>query len=82
MLIAKCCNLTPRKFVQSIGDCHIYEPHFEAAGEQTMRVPYNFPKLKINKELNNVEDLEQLQFEDFELIDYQHHPKIKMDIVV
>ena len=68
----------------SICDLHIYEEHLEAVEEQLKREPYNFPKLNINKDIDinlsideKIKWIENLVFEDFELIDYNYHPIIR-----
>jgi len=43
------------------------------------RFPYPFPKLDINPDVTNIEDF---KFSDFKLVNYTHHPKIKMEMAV
>ena len=76
-IIAKVTNLEPGEVIISLGDTHLYKEHIESAKEQLCRNPYDFPKLKINKNLETIEDIENLEFSDFELIDYKYHPTIK-----
>lgn len=76
-IMAKVTNLEPGEVIISLGDTHLYEDHIEAALKQLDRPPMEFPKLKINKELRTIEDIENLEYSDFELIDYQSHPGIK-----
>ncbi|MFZ1282138.1 MAG: thymidylate synthase [Ignavibacteriaceae bacterium] len=42
-----------------------------------MRVPLPLPKLKIAKK-----PIDELKFEDFELVDYKFHDKIKFEVAV
>ena len=58
-------------------DVHLYLDHIEQAKEQIKREPRPFPKLKINKTLNSLDDVLALNFEDLELVDYNPHPPIK-----
>jgi thymidylate synthase len=37
---------------------------------------------KINKEIKTVEDIENLCYDDFKLINYQHHPAIKYEMAI
>lgn len=81
MIVAKLSDLTPRYFNLSMGDAHIYDVHKDAVKEQISRVPYRPPKMKINKELKTLDDIKELKFEDFELVEYMSHPSIKAMMV-
>jgi thymidylate synthase len=81
-LIAKCVGLKPHKFIHVMGDAHIYTEHIDACKEQLERNPYPFPKLFIDKDINCLEDIEKLEFKDFRLEGYDHHPSIKAKMVV
>jgi thymidylate synthase len=71
-------KFVPGKLCISMGDCHIYESHISAVKEQLSREPYPFPKLKINKPII---DLTNIDFSFIELIDYVCHPTIKVDMI-
>jgi len=62
----------------NLGDIHLYEQHIEQALEQITRKPYNFCKLNIK---NSYFEIEQYQFDDFEILNYQCHQSIKTEIV-
>ncbi len=74
-------------FAHTIIDAHIYVAdkgspmerydHLEGLKEQLKREPYPLPKLKIAKKPIN-----ELTFDDFELIDYKHHDRIKFEVAV
>ena len=66
-------------FTHVIGDAHIYKNHMEPIKKQLKRVPRTFPILKINKEKKNIDEF---SFSDFELVNYNPYPKIKMEMVV
>ena len=66
-------------FVHTLGDAHLYSNHFEQAQLQLTRSFYTLPQIKFKR---NVNDLFDFTYEDIELIDYQHHPKIKADVAV
>jgi len=77
MMVAKECGLTPRYFIHTFGDAHIYSNHIEGLKEQLTRTPKKRPTLKIaDKSFWN------LTFEDFELLDYQSDDPIKFPIAV
>lgn len=78
-LVADVCGLTAGEFVHTFGDVHIYNNHIDQIKEQLSRKPYNLPKLNILKSHDNIEDY---QYEDFEIVDYQSHPKIKAKVSV
>ena len=81
-IMAKATKLSPGKLIFVGGDTHLYLSHIEQAKEQITRKPYNFPKLNITKEINSVKDMESLTFNDFEIIDYKHYPKIAAKMAV
>ena len=81
-VISEMVNLKPGDLVWSGGDTHIYNNHIEQVKEQLSRSPYKLPKLKINKILNSVEDLDAIVYEDFELINYKYHPAIKAPMAI
>ena len=80
-LIAKITGLTARKFVLSMGDTHIYESHYDVVEQQLKRIPFRFPSLKIKKELKNLEDIEQLEYNDINVVDYSAYPTLKASMV-
>ena len=77
-IIAKICGLTPGDFHYCMGDTHIYKNHIEAMKLQVERVPYDFPKINIK----NIVDIDNIIFDDIELIDYKSYTNIKMDMAV
>lgn len=78
-MIAQQCNLKPKEFIWTGGDCHIYHNHFEQVAEQLSRAPYALPTLVIK---NKPPSLFSYQFEDFEFLNYLTHPSIKAPIAV
>lgn len=80
-LISKITNLIPRFLHMTLGDVHIYEQHYDSVNLQLNRVPYSFPSLIIDKEINSVEELEILSFENIKLIGYDYYPVIKAEMI-
>jgi len=83
-IIAKVCGYNLREIALSLCDCHIYEEHLEAVDIQLERTPISFPQLKINKDIDinisideKIKWIEELKFEDFELINYNPQSTIK-----
>jgi thymidylate synthase len=79
MMIAQVCDFDPGEFIHSFGDVHLYNNHFEQAELQLTRVPFSLSQMKINNEVKNIFDF---KFEDFELLNYQSHPGIKAPVAV
>lgn len=78
-MMAQVCHLKPGVFVHTMGDAHIYHNHFEQVKLQLTRQPYPLPQLRLNPD---VKDLFDFQYEDIEILNYQHHPTIKGDVAV
>ena len=78
-LIAHCTDTVPYEFIHCMGDAHVYSNHVEPLREQIKRIPRQFPKLKINNPSKNIDDL---SFEDLELVDYKPYGKIEMSMAV
>ena len=70
-IIAKECGYEVGEFIHSLGDFHIYEEHFEQVKIQLSREPKKLPILKFNQK-----NIHEYKTSDFELINYEHHPKI------
>lgn len=64
------------------GDTHIYIPHIPKAKEQLTRIPKKLPQMIINKNLNSLNDIENLNIDDFNLVEYVSYPTIKYDLFV
>ncbi|MCR5741276.1 MAG: thymidylate synthase [Gammaproteobacteria bacterium] len=79
MMVAQVCNLEVGTFVHTIGDAHIYSNHIEQVNIQLERKPYPLPKMVIKRKVENIEDFE---YDDFELQDYQCWPRIKGAVAV
>lgn len=82
MMIAEITGLKVGTFVHTLGDAHIYDNHIDQVNEQLSRDPLPLPELKINKDLKTLEDIENLEWEDFELVNYQSHGVIKAPVAV
>ena len=70
-IIAEECKLGVGDFIHSLGDFHIYEEHFDQVKIQLTREPKQLPTLKfLPKKINDYKT------KDFELHNYEPHPKI------
>ena len=78
-MIAQQCDLDVGDFIWTGGDCHIYSNHAEQVELQLSRAPFAYPSLNIKRKPDSIFDY---QFEDFEVVDYQHHAAIKAPVAV
>ncbi|HQW57477.1 MAG TPA: thymidylate synthase [Gammaproteobacteria bacterium] len=78
-MIAQVVGLKLGDFVHTLGDAHLYLNHLEQAREQLNRTPYPLPTMQINPTVNSIFDF---QYEDFNVINYQCHPRISAPIAV
>lgn len=86
-IIAQETNLEVGEFAHTIIDAHIYVAdegsemekfdHVKGLKEQLTREPLPLPELRIAKK-----PIDQLQFEDFEVVGYQSHDRIKFEVAV
>jgi thymidylate synthase len=77
-MFAQQAGLQVGEFVWTGGDCHIYDNHVDQVREQLSREVYSFPELRLRKAAS----LFDYEFEDFEVVDYRHHPTLKAPVAV
>jgi thymidylate synthase len=78
-MLAQQCDLEVGDFIWTGGDCHIYDNHVEQVELQLSRAPHPYPLLNIKRRPESIFDY---AFEDFEVLDYQHHAAIKAPVAV
>jgi len=78
-MMAQVCGLEAGDFVHTLGDAHLYNNHLEQARLQVSREPLPLPTLKLNSE---IEDIDDFTYADVEVVGYNHHPHIKAPISV
>jgi thymidylate synthase len=78
-MIAQQTGLTPGDFIWTGGDCHLYTNHMEQVKLQLSRQPLALPQLAIRRQPSSIFDYE---YEDFELVGYQHHDPIKAPVAI
>lgn len=79
MMMAQVCDLVPGDFVHTFGDVHLYLNHVEQAKLQLGRDCKQLPRLILNQKITNIFDF---KYEDFELVGYEPHPRIKAEVSV
>ena len=77
-MVAQQVGLEVGELVWTGGDCHIYDNHQDQVREQLSREAYPFPRLALNR----ASSLFDYTYEDFEVLDYQHHPALKAPVAV
>ena len=78
-MIAHVAGLKTGDFVHTLGDAHVYVNHEEPLKLQMSRQPRPFPRLVITRQVTDITDF---KIDDFEVVDYNPHPKIKMGMAV
>lgn len=79
MMMAQVCDLVPGEFVHTFGDVHLYLNHVEQAKMQLKRDCKTLPRLILKQSIKNIFDF---KYEDFELVGYEPHPRIKAEVSV
>ena len=78
LMVARQAGLEPGDFVWVGGDCHVYNNHVEQVRAQLARPAFEFPRL----EIADASSLFDYRYEDFTLVNYQHHPALKAPVAV
>ncbi|MBF0218711.1 MAG: thymidylate synthase [Gammaproteobacteria bacterium] len=79
MMVAQVCHLKLGEFIHTLGDAHLYSNHLSQAALQLGRTPYAQPQMVLNPA---IDDLFAFTYNDFSLLNYQHHPAIKAVVAV
>jgi len=78
-MLAQQCELQPGELIWTGGDCHLYLNHLQQADLQLQREPLSLPRLVLSRRPPTIFAYEA---EDFEFVNYQHHPPIKAQVAV
>ena len=76
-LLAKHCDLEAHEFIYHLGNAHIYDDHITSLTEQVKREPLKFPTVQIKCKHDNINDY---NFEDFVVENYNSHETIRMEM--
>jgi thymidylate synthase len=76
-ILAQECGFELGCFSHTIVDAHIYVNHIEGLKEQLKRTPRPLPRVEIARK-----PIDELRFEDFQLIGYDPHEAIKFEVAV
>lgn len=79
MMVAQVTGLKAKEFVHTLSDTHIYLDQIDQMKELLVREPRALPRVRINPNVKNIFDF---KFEDFELVDYDSHPSMKIPVAL
>lgn len=77
MMVAQECRLTPRFFVHTMGDAHIYTNHIQGMKRQLLRTPKALPRVTVADR-----PVLEMTFDDIQLHDYVHDKFIRFKVAV
>ena len=78
-MLAQQTDLDVGDLIWTGGDCHVYNNHREQVETLLGRDPFPYPSLALRRRPDSIFDY---AFEDFEVVDYQHHPAIRAPVAV
>jgi len=78
-MIAQQTDLEVGEFIWTGGDVHLYNNTLVQAKLQISREPYSLPTLQIKRKPATIFEY---QYDDFEILNYQHHEHIKAKVSV
>ncbi|AGX88460.1 thymidylate synthase [Candidatus Symbiobacter mobilis] len=78
-MVAQQCDLDVGEFIWTGGDCHVYDNHADVVAQQLERTPYPYPTLRLRRHPPTLFDYE---YDDVEVIGYQHHPALRAPVAV
>ncbi|MEA5161173.1 thymidylate synthase [Cereibacter johrii] len=79
LMIAQQAGLVPGELVWVGGDTHLYLNHLDQAREQTGRVPRDWPRMRLLRRADSIDDY---RVEDFAVEGYDPHPAIAAEVAV
>lgn len=79
-IVAKLVGRIPGKVNLHLGDCHIYEEHLSAVRQQLQNDPMELPQIEI-PEFTSLTEVEDSNFGDYKLLNYNSHPAIKATMI-
>jgi thymidylate synthase len=74
-LLAREVNMIPHELIFSGGDCHIYLNQIDAIKDQLNNKTFTLPKLVLNNK-----SIDDLRYEDFQIIGYQSSDSVKIPL--
>jgi thymidylate synthase len=78
-MMAQVTGTEAQELIIQLGDAHVYRDHVDALEEQLKREPKKFPTLKWARD---VRDIEEFEYDDFLVENYDYHPAITMKMSI
>jgi len=78
-MVAQVTGLEAKEFIHVFGDVHVYRNHVDQCAVQLSRDCLPLPRLELSPDIKKIDDF---GFEDVQILDYKHHPKIEAPISV
>ena len=78
-MMAHVTGLQVGEFIHTLWDAHIYDNHREQVEMQLARQPYALPRLVFKRD---VKAIDEFNYEDFEIVNYQSHPHIAAPVAI
>ena len=78
-MVAAVTGLKVGDFVHTLGDAHLYLNHLEQANLQLSRQPHALPRLVMKRDVKALDDF---QYEDFEIVNYNPDAGISAPVAV
>ena len=78
-MVAHVTELKVGEFVHTLGDAHLYLNHLEQAELQLSRTPHTLPNLVLKRDVKALDDF---QYEDFEIVNYNPDAAISAPVAV
>lgn len=78
-MVAHVCRLEVGDFVHTFGDAHLYVNHLPQVRTQLEREPRTLPSLLLSPSITSIDDF---QYGDIALLNYNPHPAIKAEVAV
>ena len=79
LIVATITELEPGEFIHTTGDTHIYLNHLEQVDEMLKNNPLDLPQVRFKRKFKSIDDI---KYEDIELINYKSHKKISAKVAV
>lgn len=78
-MLGEITNMVPGDLVWTGGDVHVYDNHRDQLTEQLSRTPFPSPTMSFSR---NVEDIDDFDFDDFQIVGYTSHPPLSAAVAV
>ena len=78
-MVAQVTGKKADRLILALGDTHIYKDHLWALPVQLQREPLAPPTIRLNPDVKHIDDF---KMDDIELLNYQSHDAIKLDMAV